>query len=118
MSFKYFEKSIAHWTEFSLNQLSEYIPQILNTVSDPEQTILSQILKKSDALCELGLDYLQLKRESTTLSGGEVQRIRLVNQVNSGLSGLLYVLDEPSIGLHPKDHEKMMKLFRKLVNSG
>ena len=69
-------------------------------------------------LLGIGLDYLNLNRRSATLSGGESQRIRLSTQIGSGLMGMLYVLDEPSIGLHPKDNVKMIETLRKLRDIG
>src|SRR5206468_1566262 len=65
-------------------------------------------------LVDVGLDYLTISRSANTLAGGEAQRIRLASQIGSGLTGVLYVLDEPSIGLHPKDNEKLIKTLKKL----
>ena len=74
----------------------------------------SQILnERLNFLLNVGLDYLTLSRESGTLSGGEAQRIRLASQIGSGLTGVLYVLDEPSIGLHQKDNVKLIKIICK-----
>ena len=80
--------------------------------------ILSEIVKRIDLLLGIGLDYLNLNRTSGTLSGGEAQRIRLSTQIGSGLMGMLYVLDEPSIGLHPKDNVKMIATLRALRDLG
>src|SRR5262249_26087767 len=71
-----------------------------------------------DLLLGIGLDYLHLDRRSTTLAGGEAQRIRLSTQIGSGLMGMLYVLDEPSIGLHPRDNVKMINTLRRLRDIG
>ena len=80
--------------------------------------VLSEIQKRLDLLLGIGLDYLNFDRTSGTLSGGESQRIRLSTQIGSGLMGMLYVLDEPSIGLHPKDNVKMISMLRSLRDLG
>lgn len=82
------------------------------------QKILRQILTQLQYLQTVGVAYLSLNRETRTLSGGEAQRIRLASQVGSGLVGVLYVLDEPSIGLHPHDHSKMLSVIKSLKESG
>ena len=80
--------------------------------------VLNEIIKRIDLLLGIGLDYLNLNRTSGTLSGGEAQRIRLSTQIGSGLMGMLYVLDEPSIGLHPKDNVKMIATLKALRDLG
>ena len=80
--------------------------------------ILKEINERLDFLLNVGLDYLTLSRESGTLSGGESQRIRLASQIGSGLTGVLYVLDEPSIGLHQKDNVKLINALKKLRDLG
>ncbi|HWP35266.1 MAG TPA: excinuclease ABC subunit UvrA [Thermodesulfobacteriota bacterium] len=80
--------------------------------------ILRQITSRLDFLAEVGLDYLTLDRETRTLSGGEAQRIALANQLGAGLTGTLYVLDEPSIGLHPRDTRRLVGILRKLADAG
>jgi excinuclease ABC subunit A len=80
--------------------------------------VLNEIAARVDLLLGIGLDYLNFNRRSSTLSGGEAQRIRLSTQIGSGLMGMLYVLDEPSIGLHPKDNEKMIATLRRLRDIG
>src|SRR5205807_3371881 len=80
--------------------------------------ILSEIAGRLDLLLGIGLDYLNFNRRSGTLSGGESQRIRLSTQIGSGLMGMLYVLDEPSIGLHPKDNVKMIATLESLRDIG
>ena len=80
--------------------------------------ILNEVIKRVDLLLGIGLDYLNLNRTSGTLSGGEAQRIRLSTQIGSGLMGMLYVLDEPSIGLHPRDNTKMIDTLRSLRDLG
>ena len=82
------------------------------------EIILREISSRLELLISIGLDYLNLNRRSSTLSGGEAQRIRLSSQIGSGLMGMLYVLDEPSIGLHPKDNVKMIETLRRLRDIG
>ena len=80
--------------------------------------VINELVTRINLLLGIGLDYLNLNRRSATLSGGESQRIRLSTQIGSGLMGMLYVLDEPSIGLHPKDNAKMIETLRKLRDIG
>ena len=80
--------------------------------------ILSEITKRLQFLIDVGLDYLTLDRASSTLSGGEMQRIRLATQIGSGLTGVLYVLDEPTIGLHPRDNERLIATLKGLRDRG
>jgi excinuclease ABC subunit A len=97
-------------------------PQILATLSERERFIARQILKEIRArlqfLIDVGLDYLTLNRAAMSLSGGEAQRIRLATQIGSGLMGVLYILDEPSIGLHQRDNERLIKTLLRLRNLG
>lgn len=81
-------------------------------------TIVREVVTRLELLIAIGLDYLNLNRRSSTLSGGESQRIRLSSQIGSGLMGMLYVLDEPSIGLHPKDNVKMIETLKRLRDLG
>ena len=78
---------------------------------------MKEINERLNFLLNVGLNYLTLSRESGTLSGGEAQRIRLASQIDQALTGVLYVLDEPSIGLHQRDNKKLIKRFRKYCNS-
>ena len=80
--------------------------------------MLGEIRNRVELLLGIGLDYLNFNRRSSTLSGGESQRIRLSTQIGSGLMGMLYVLDEPSIGLHPKDNVKMIATLKSLRDIG
>ena len=80
--------------------------------------VLKEIVKRLGFLNDVGLDYLTLDRSSSSLSGGEMQRIRLASQIGSGLVGVLYVLDEPTIGLHPRDNEKLIAMLRELRDRG
>jgi excinuclease ABC subunit A len=82
------------------------------------ETIVREVATRLELLIAIGLDYLSLNRRSSTLSGGESQRIRLSSQIGSGLMGMLYVLDEPSIGLHPKDNVKMIETLKRLRDLG
>src|SRR6185503_14384164 len=82
------------------------------------ETIVREVATRLELLVAIGLDYLSLNRRSATLSGGESQRIRLSSQIGSGLMGMLYVLDEPSIGLHPKDNVKMIETLKRLRDLG
>ncbi len=86
--------------------------------ADAGRQVLSEIRGRVELLLGIGLDYLNLNRRSGTLSGGESQRIRLSTQIGSGLMGMLYVLDEPSIGLHPKDNVKMIATLESLRDIG
>ena len=80
--------------------------------------ILKEILSRIKFLKDVGLNYLTLNRKASTLSGGESQRIRLASQIGSGLTGVIYVLDEPSIGLHQKDNDRLLKTLYKLRDLG
>ncbi|MDP2668792.1 MAG: excinuclease ABC subunit UvrA [bacterium] len=80
--------------------------------------LLKEITRRLEFLLEVGLDYLTLNRESTTLAGGEAQRVRLATQIGSSLTGVIYVLDEPSIGLHPRDHARLIKTLKDLRDLG
>ena len=86
--------------------------------ADAGRQVLGEIRGRLELLLGIGLDYLSLNRRSGTLSGGESQRIRLSTQIGSGLMGMLYVLDEPSIGLHPKDNVKMIATLESLRDIG
>lgn len=113
-------KNIWDVTNFSVKEALEFFENL--TLNETKMTIASQINKEIVArltfLRNVGLDYLTLSRTASTLSGGESQRIRLATQIGSGLVGVLYILDEPSIGLHQKDNEKLLKTLRNLTNMG
>tara|TARA_B100000925_G_scaffold245423_1_gene195427 strand:- start:5306 stop:8053 length:2748 start_codon:yes stop_codon:yes gene_type:complete len=104
--------SIGQLTSLPLNQLKEVILNIRKSLSGNDlligDKILNEVSQKLDFLNQIGLGYLTLNRSCKTLSGGESQRIRLSNQISSKLSGIIYVLDEPSIGLHPCDNDKLI----------
>ena len=82
------------------------------------ELILKEIDQRLQFLIDVGLDYLTLSRNAGTLSGGEAQRIRLATQIGSGLTGVLYILDEPSIGLHQRDNDKLLATLKKLRDLG
>mgnify|MGYP004702594087 CR=1 FL=1 len=92
--------------------------ELNNSGQQIAEQILKEIVARLSFLMNVGLDYLSLSRAASTLSGGESQRIRLATQIGSGLVGVLYILDEPSIGLHQKDNEKLLKTLRDLTNLG
>ena len=108
------EKSISDAKEW-FNNLSKKLDQRKLKISEH---ILKEINERLNFLLNVGLDYLTLSRESGTLSGGEAQRIRLASQIGSGLTGVLYVLDEPSIGLHQKDNVKLINALKRLRDLG
>jgi len=113
-------KNIYELTNLSVLQMKNFFNKLKMTKK--EETISYQILKEIRArlnfLVNVGLDYLTLGRASATLSGGEAQRIRLATQIGSGLTGVLYILDEPSIGLHQKDNEKLIDTLKNLRDLG
>ena len=113
-------KNIMEVTDFSVNELVEYIENI--NLSEKQKFIAHEILKEIRGrvifLRDVGLDYLNLSRKAGTLSGGEAQRIRLATQIGSALVGVLYVLDEPSIGLHQRDNDRLIKTLRHLTDIG
>ena len=113
-------KNIMEVTDFSVNELVEYIENI--NLSEKQKFIAHEVLKeirgRAIFLRDVGLDYLNLSRKAGTLSGGEAQRIRLATQIGSALVGVLYVLDEPSIGLHQRDNDRLIKTLRHLTDIG
>lgn len=112
--------NIAQLSTLSLSDLQKQLIEIGEKIADQDiyENILNHVFKRLEYLQLLGLEYLTLSRESTTLSGGEAQRIRLASQVGSGLQGILYILDEPSIGLHSRDNQKLLKVLKTLRNQG
>ena len=115
-------KNIYEFCLMPVDKAYEFVSELYLTLSDFQMKIGKQILDEVRArlkfLCDVGLNYLNLARTSGTLSGGEAQRIRLATQIGSGLSGVLYVLDEPSIGLHQRDNDRLIKTLLKLRNMG
>ncbi|SDS11597.1 excinuclease ABC subunit UvrA [Corynebacterium timonense] len=114
------EKSIAGLTELSVEDASEYLDNLV--LGYREEMIAGAVLREIQArlrfLLDVGLNYLTLSRSAGTLSGGEAQRIRLATQIGSGLAGVLYVLDEPSIGLHQRDNQRLIATLKKLRDLG
>ena len=114
------DKNINEITDMSIRQLQEFLRNLELTSS--QKMIADMILKEIDArlqfLIDVGLEYLTLSRSAGTLSGGEAQRIRLATQIGSGLTGVLYILDEPSIGLHQRDNDKLIATLKKLRDLG
>ena len=102
----------------ALEFFSSLAPADLGSKFGPLKDILAEIIRRLRFLLDVGLDYLTLDRASSTLSGGEMQRIRLATQIGSGLTGVLYVLDEPTIGLHPKDNERLISTLKGLRDRG
>jgi len=86
--------------------------------SQVAQPIMQELIKRVNFVVNIGLDYIQVNRRMDTLSGGEAQRVRLASQLGSGLTGVLYVLDEPSIGLHSRDTERLVSILRSLRDEG
>ncbi len=114
------EKNISEICAFSIANAKQFFKEL--TLTDSQNIIAAEVLKEINRrlqFCiDVGLDYLTLARQSATLSGGEAQRIRLATQVGSGLVGVLYILDEPSIGLHPKDNAKLLDTLTALKDLG
>ena len=114
------DKNIAQICELSIAECAKFLKEI--SLSAREKQIAERVLKEVHArlgfLLDVGLDYLSLARPAATLSGGEAQRIRLATQIGSGLTGVLYVLDEPSIGLHQRDNRKLIETLTRLRDLG
>ena len=113
-------KNIKELTDMQIVQIKDYLNSL--ELSKKDQMIADQILKELNTrlqfLIDVGLDYLTLSRSAGSLSGGEAQRIRLATQIGSGLTGVLYILDEPSIGLHQRDNDKLIATLKKLRDLG
>ena len=114
------DKNISEVTTFSINELMDFMNNL--RLSEQQLIIGEQIIKEIKArltfLLDVGLDYLCLARATSTLSGGEAQRIRLATQIGSGLVGVVYILDEPSIGLHQRDNDKLLNTLKNLRDLG
>jgi excinuclease ABC subunit A len=114
--------NIAEASALSIRRALEWFDAVMPTLTPQRaeiaRRILREILDRLQFLVDVGLDYLTLARSSATLSGGESQRIRLASQIGSGLTGVLYVLDEPSIGLHQRDNERLLTTLRRLRDLG
>ena len=120
LAIKIADKSVSQLTALNINQAQEFFKQL--SLSSQQYFIASNILKEINArldfLAEVGLDYITLDRSAATLSGGESQRIRLATQIGSRLVGVLYILDEPTIGLHPRDNQRLLRLLKGLRDLG
>ncbi len=113
-------KNINELSGLNAKELKTFIGTVKFSVRQAEiaDKVKKEIVSRLDFLSKVGVDYLSLDRPSKTLSGGESQRIRLATQIGSSLVGILYVLDEPSIGLHPRDHDRLLKTLRSLCDLG
>ena len=115
-------KNISEVTQLQLKDLQVFLTELRQKLSKTQLEIANLVLKEIENrvkfLCEVGLEYLTLSRMAMTLSGGEAQRIRLATQIGSKLSGVLYVLDEPSIGLHQRDDKKLIATLKEMVDLG
>ena len=114
------EKNINELTSMSIDKIKTYLNSLELNKKDKmiADQILKELNKRLQFLMDVGLEYLTLSRSAGTLSGGEAQRIRLATQIGSGLTGVLYILDEPSIGLHQRDNEKLIATLKKLRDLG
>lgn len=120
LSIKINEKNINELTDMSIKKIQKFLKEL--KLTETQKIIADMILKEIDArlqfLIDVGLEYLTLSRSAGTLSGGEAQRIRLATQIGSGLTGVLYILDEPSIGLHQRDNDRLIATLKKLRDLG
>ena len=122
LSYRIWDKNIAQLAEMDIAELRAWLDEAEEHLEPRQKKIASEILKeirtRLDFLLEVGLDYLSLNRQSATLSGGESQRIRLATQIGSQLVNVLYILDEPSIGLHQRDNERLIRSLKELRDLG
>jgi len=122
LSYRIWDKNIAELASMDLGELRQWLDEAEKHLEHQQQQIAKEILKeirsRLDFLLEVGLDYLALNRQSASLSGGESQRIRLATQIGSQLVNVLYILDEPSIGLHQRDNERLIHSLKELRDIG
>ena len=122
LSYKIWDKNIAELANMDISELSDWLGEVENHLSDKQKVVAAEIIKeirkRIDFLLEVGLNYLSLNRASASLSGGESQRIRLATQIGSQLVNVLYILDEPSIGLHQRDNERLIRSLKELRDLG
>ena len=122
LSYRVWNKNIAELASMDISELREWLDEVMSHLDSQQRQIADEILKeiktRVDFLLEVGLDYLSLNRQSATLSGGESQRIRLATQIGSQLVNVLYILDEPSIGLHQRDNERLIHSLKELRDIG
>lgn len=122
LSYRIWDKNIAQLAEMDISDLMQWLNEVEEHLDSQQKQIATEILKeirtRTGFLMEVGLDYLSLNRHSSSLSGGESQRIRLATQIGSQLVNVLYILDEPSIGLHQRDNEKLITSLKQLRDIG
>ena len=122
LSYRLWDKNIAELCEMDIDELYEWLGQVTEHLEEREQIIAQEILKEIRTrlkfMLDVGLEYLALGRQSSTLSGGESQRIRLATQIGSQLVNVLYILDEPSIGLHHRDNQRLINSLKQLRDLG
>ena len=122
LSYKVGDKNISELASMDISELRQWLDTVEPTLDHQQQQIAAEILKeirtRLDFLLEVGLDYLALNRQSASLSGGESQRIRLATQIGSQLVNVLYILDEPSIGLHQRDNDRLIRSLKDLRDLG
>ena len=122
LSYRIWDKNISEVAELDISELKSWLIEAQNHLTDRQRRIADEIIKeiitRIDFMLEVGLDYLSLNRQSATLSGGESQRIRLATQIGSQLVNVLYILDEPSIGLHQRDNDRLIKSLKELRDIG
>ena len=122
LSYKIGDKNISELANMDISELRQWLDDVEPTLDHQQQQIATEILKeirtRLDFLLEVGLDYLALNRQSASLSGGESQRIRLATQIGSQLVNVLYILDEPSIGLHQRDNDRLIRSLKDLRDLG
>lgn len=122
LSYKIWDKNISEVANLDISELKEWLTEAKKHLNERQTKIASEIIKeiitRIDFMLEVGLDYLSLNRQSATLSGGESQRIRLATQIGSQLVNVLYILDEPSIGLHQRDNDRLIKSLKELRDLG
>ena len=122
LSYRIWDKNIAELASMDISELREWLDEVEAHLDSQQLKIAAEILKeirtRLDFLLEVGLDYLALNRQSSSLSGGESQRIRLATQIGSQLVNVLYILDEPSIGLHQRDNERLIRSLKELRDLG
>ena len=122
LSYRIWDKNISEVADLDIAELKSWLAEAQTHLTDRQRRIADEIIKeivtRIDFMLEVGLDYLSLNRQSATLSGGESQRIRLATQIGSQLVNVLYILDEPSIGLHQRDNDRLIKSLKELRDLG
>ena len=122
LSYRIWDKNISEVADMDITELKQWLAEAQTHLTERQRRIADEIIKeivtRIDFMLEVGLDYLSLNRQSATLSGGESQRIRLATQIGSQLVNVLYILDEPSIGLHQRDNDRLIKSLKELRDLG